>query len=200
MCWQVDFAIKRLLLYLQHQRNTRFPQLLLESRSQCNLVLFLWLGGMMMSMRTVAIANFIVVSLVASSVHRAVAWSPLSLRLAYHHPTTDKTISGEWGAVVQPLSSQCRSSKGRPSPPSYHGSLGRRAVASAEASEGNGNGDISKLENVLSNLTSGFPFYVLAAAVLGSRMPSTLNWVNEGNLISLMLSSVMMGTGVSSTD
>ena len=54
----------------------------------------------------------------------------------------------------------------------------------------------NKLDAVLSKLTSAFPFFVLGSAILATRAPSTLLWVNQGNLISIMLATVMMGTGM----
>jgi hypothetical protein len=45
----------------------------------------------------------------------------------------------------------------------------------------------SKLDQILSKLTSLFPLFVLGSAVLGSYVPTSLNWVNEGSLISMML-------------
>lgn len=54
----------------------------------------------------------------------------------------------------------------------------------------------NKLDTVLSKLTSAFPLFVLGSAVAGFLAPSTLTWVNRGNLISLMLACVMMGTGM----
>ena len=53
-----------------------------------------------------------------------------------------------------------------------------------------------KLEDVLSRLTSGFPLFVLGAAILGSVMPKSLLWVNRGNWLTYMLASVMVGTGL----
>jgi len=52
------------------------------------------------------------------------------------------------------------------------------------------------LDGLLSRLTSGFPFFVLFAAILGANRPIALEWVNQGSLISVMLASVMMGTGM----
>jgi BASS family bile acid:Na+ symporter len=54
----------------------------------------------------------------------------------------------------------------------------------------------NQLDSVLSKLTSAFPLFVLSAAILGAFQPSTLQWVNQGNVISVMLASVMCGTGV----
>ena len=54
----------------------------------------------------------------------------------------------------------------------------------------------NKLDAVLSKLTSAFPFFVLGSAILATRAPSTLLWVNQGNLISIMLATVMAGTGM----
>ena len=44
-----------------------------------------------------------------------------------------------------------------------------------------------KIDQILSKLTSLFPLFVLGSAILGSYAPNTLNWVNQGNWISLML-------------
>ena len=58
------------------------------------------------------------------------------------------------------------------------------------------NDNSSNLEDVLSRLTSGFPLFVLGAAILGSVMPKSLLWVNRGNWLTYMLASVMVGTGL----
>ena len=55
---------------------------------------------------------------------------------------------------------------------------------------------INKVDQILSKLTSLFPLFVLGSAILGSYIPQTLNWVNNGNLISIMLAGVMLGTGM----
>lgn len=55
---------------------------------------------------------------------------------------------------------------------------------------------INKVDQILSKLTSLFPLFVLCSAILGSYIPQTLNWVNNGNLISIMLAGVMLGTGM----
>lgn len=54
----------------------------------------------------------------------------------------------------------------------------------------------NRLDQLLSQLTSAFPFFVLGSAVLATRVPAALTWVNSGNLISLMLATVMLGTGM----
>ena len=54
----------------------------------------------------------------------------------------------------------------------------------------------NKLDNILSQLTCGFPIFVLFSAILGTYKPNTLLWVNQGKLISVMLASVMCGTGL----
>ena len=46
---------------------------------------------------------------------------------------------------------------------------------------------LPRLDQILSRLTSLFPLFVLGSAILGSYIPSALNWVNRGNYISLML-------------
>lgn len=55
----------------------------------------------------------------------------------------------------------------------------------------------SSLDRTLSRLTQGFPLYVLLAALSGVYKPSLLTWVNQGSLISVLLASVMCGTGLS---
>ena len=57
----------------------------------------------------------------------------------------------------------------------------------------------SRLDDILSRLTSAFPLFVLASAVIATIFPSTLLWVNRGPLISILLSTVMMGTGMTLT-
>mmetsp|Transcript_21819 Transcript_21819/g.31239 ORF Transcript_21819/g.31239 Transcript_21819/m.31239 type:complete len:430 (+) Transcript_21819:110-1399(+) len=54
----------------------------------------------------------------------------------------------------------------------------------------------SKIDQILSRLTSLFPLFVLGASITGSIMPRCLNWVNSGNIISAMLAGVMLGTGM----
>lgn len=46
---------------------------------------------------------------------------------------------------------------------------------------------LPKIDRILSQLTSLFPFFVLGSAILGSLVPNTLNWVNRGNYITYML-------------
>ena len=47
----------------------------------------------------------------------------------------------------------------------------------------------SSIDIILSKLTSLFPIFVLASAILGSYIPKTLNWVNNGSYITIMLSA-----------
>ena len=46
---------------------------------------------------------------------------------------------------------------------------------------------LPKIDQILSQLTCLFPLFVLGSAVLGSFAPHTLNWVNNGNLMTNML-------------
>lgn len=55
---------------------------------------------------------------------------------------------------------------------------------------------VNRLDKVLFQLTSLFPFFVMSAACLATYQPSTLNWVNKGNTITLMLAAVMIGMGM----
>ena len=54
----------------------------------------------------------------------------------------------------------------------------------------------NKLDQILSKLTSAFPFFVLGSAILGLASPNVLMWTNRGSLISWMLASVMCATGL----
>ena len=54
----------------------------------------------------------------------------------------------------------------------------------------------NRLDQLLSQLTSAFPLFVLFSAILGYAKPSTLTWVNKGSLISVLLASIMCGTGL----
>lgn len=54
----------------------------------------------------------------------------------------------------------------------------------------------NSIDKVLSTLTSGFPFFVLFSSILGMLKPKTLLWVNTGELIPLMLATVMTATGM----
>jgi BASS family bile acid:Na+ symporter len=55
---------------------------------------------------------------------------------------------------------------------------------------------VNRLDKVLFQLTSLFPFFVMSAACLATYQPTTLNWVNKGNTITLMLAAVMIGMGM----
>lgn len=54
----------------------------------------------------------------------------------------------------------------------------------------------NKLDQILSKLTSLFPLWVLSSAIFGLFIPSSLVWINQGQLITIMLALVMMGTGL----
>ena len=58
------------------------------------------------------------------------------------------------------------------------------------------NANNNRLDSILSRLTSGFPIFVLSSAILGIICPPTLTWVNKGDLIPLMLASVMLSMGM----
>lgn len=57
----------------------------------------------------------------------------------------------------------------------------------------------NRLDDVLSTLTSAFPYFVLGTAALALFRPSLLLWTNRGDSITLMLASVMWGTGLTLT-
>ncbi|KAG7370947.1 bile acid:sodium symporter [Nitzschia inconspicua] len=57
----------------------------------------------------------------------------------------------------------------------------------------------NKLDQTLASLTSAFPFFVLGSAILALLKPSSLLWTNKGDLITIMLASVMWGTGLTLT-
>ncbi|KAL7543793.1 hypothetical protein ACHAWF_009414 [Thalassiosira exigua] len=75
---------------------------------------------------------------------------------------------------------------------------GRTRLASSASSEADDGPTLEapKIDRVLSKLTNLFPLFVLGSAILGSFAPGTLMWVNEGNVISMMLAGVMLGTGM----
>jgi BASS family bile acid:Na+ symporter len=54
----------------------------------------------------------------------------------------------------------------------------------------------SRLDVILSDCTNAFPLWVLAAAMVGALRPSLLQWVNTGSLISFLLATVMLATGM----
>ena len=60
-------------------------------------------------------------------------------------------------------------------------------VSSTLYSTSTADDETPKIDQVLSKLTSLFPLFVLGSAILGSYAPQTLNWVNSGNCISMML-------------
>jgi BASS family bile acid:Na+ symporter len=71
------------------------------------------------------------------------------------------------------------------------------ASASPSAVDEAGSNDKKPLlDQVLSKLTSAFPLFVLSSAILALIKPVSLQWVNQGNLISIMLMLVMCGTGL----
>lgn len=57
----------------------------------------------------------------------------------------------------------------------------------------------NRIDDVLAKLTSAFPFFVLGAAILALICPSILQWTNRGDIITVMLSAVMWGTGLTLT-
>ena len=65
-----------------------------------------------------------------------------------------------------------------------------------ESSSSTSTTNTSKLDQTLSKLTSWFPFWVLSFAIGGLVQPNLLQWVNQGQLITIMLASVMVGTGL----
>ena len=68
--------------------------------------------------------------------------------------------------------------------------------ASSSSSSDSSDTSSSQIDQILSRLTSLFPLFVLGSSITGSIIPSTLNWVNNGNIISIMLAGVMLGTGM----
>jgi hypothetical protein len=54
----------------------------------------------------------------------------------------------------------------------------------------------NKVDRILSKLTSGFPLWVVGAALLALLKPATLAWVNTGQIIEIMLAFVMIGMGM----
>jgi bile acid:Na+ symporter, BASS family len=54
----------------------------------------------------------------------------------------------------------------------------------------------TSLTATLSKLTSAFPLWVVGACILALKKPSTLVWVNNGQIIETMLAFVMIGMGM----
>lgn len=52
------------------------------------------------------------------------------------------------------------------------------------------------VDSVLAKATRIFPLWVMAACVLGLKSPASLTWVNQGELIEMMLALVMIGMGM----
>lgn len=52
------------------------------------------------------------------------------------------------------------------------------------------------IDKILSKLTSCFPLFVTAFALLGCIYPPSLQWVNRGNLITIGLAFIMTGMGM----
>jgi bile acid:Na+ symporter, BASS family len=57
----------------------------------------------------------------------------------------------------------------------------------------------NELDEILAKLTSAFPFFVLGTAIAALLRPSLLQWTNCGDIITIMLSAVMWGTGLTLT-
>ena len=60
---------------------------------------------------------------------------------------------------------------------------------SVSSSSPEASSSINTIDQLLSKLTSFFPLFVLGSAILGSYFPKTLNWVNNGSYITIMLSA-----------
>jgi bile acid:Na+ symporter, BASS family len=75
----------------------------------------------------------------------------------------------------------------------------KRLLSSEREDSSSSSSSSCRLDQILASLTSAFPFFVLGAAILAMMKPSTLLWTNQGNLITIMLSSVMCGTGLTLT-
>ncbi|GAX17214.1 bile acid:Na+ symporter, BASS family [Fistulifera solaris] len=70
------------------------------------------------------------------------------------------------------------------------------AAHERDATDNNPQSNNNRVDRILSQCISLFPLFVLSAAILALVSPSTLTWVNQGNIISIMLASVMCGTGL----
>lgn len=73
------------------------------------------------------------------------------------------------------------------------------SVSDSSSEEADGETESNRLDAILSTLTSGFPFFVLGAAILALCHPPLFLWTNKGDLITLMLALVMWGTGLTLT-
>jgi bile acid:Na+ symporter, BASS family len=82
---------------------------------------------------------------------------------------------------------------------SNHGPHYSKSLFSSPSDTNNNDDKTSKLDSLLSRLTSAFPLFVLGSALLAIARPQTLLWVNQGNYISVMLATVMTGTGLTLT-
>ncbi len=69
-------------------------------------------------------------------------------------------------------------------------------AAAEDDDESTINGNSNKIDKVLYKLTSLFPFFVMSAAVIATYRPATLDWVNKGPTITVMLACVMIGMGM----
>mmetsp|Transcript_14874 Transcript_14874/g.26966 ORF Transcript_14874/g.26966 Transcript_14874/m.26966 type:complete len:445 (-) Transcript_14874:531-1865(-) len=124
---------------------------------------------------------FLVVSCTLAQAWTTPAMS-LSVRVSSHRRTMLMKAS-------KGLSSRRALSAGSMDLDDSNSNVGSDAAPSTEC-------ESNSLDRVLSKLTSAFPLFVVLSAVLGIKIPASLEWVNQGSLISVMLASVMMGTGM----
>jgi BASS family bile acid:Na+ symporter len=94
-------------------------------------------------------------------------------------------------ATICPLQQRRQKSKQALSSKRLHASaLGAAATKDDGPLSGN------KIDRTLSKLTSGFPLWVVGAALLALLKPATLAWVSKGQIIEIMLAFVMIGMGM----
>ena len=133
--------------------------------------------------------------------HSTIGGSPLFAQLVSLHPTIEyKSCSSNNNCISGTLSPRKKkltmlSSFMSPSRRNSISLCEHGKVTDINLKEKSKNSN--KLDTILSSLTSAFPLFVLSSALLGVFAPSTLSWVSgSSQLIPLMLSTVMLGTGM----
>lgn len=84
-------------------------------------------------------------------------------------------------------------------PSEFHSTKLSSSVPDITGDEAERENESNRLDTILATLTSGFPFFVLGAAIVALCRPSLLMWTNKGDLITYMLALVMWGTGLTLT-
>ena len=109
------------------------------------------------------------------------AFSLSTTKIAHHVKRANPSVSSPMQRYPMPCTAPMK--REHNIPPITTRNKSTKLFSSASSAEES----LPRLDRVLSKLTSFFPLFVLGSAILGSYVPSALNWVNTGNCISMML-------------